>query len=328
MSLEEIVKQRILEDGPMSVSQFMALALGHPQYGYYMKRDPFGADGDFTTAPEISQMFGEMIGAWVADIWAQLGQPARFYLVECGPGRGTLMADMMRVLPEDVRKACKIVLMEMSPVLKAKQKESLKGFEVLWVNALDEISAHGPVVLIANEFLDALPVRQFVGKNERVVKVEDGKLVFDPSSGAIVETSDERVKFFQDVCALIEKQRGAALFVDYGYFSGTGDTLQAVYRHKFCDVLVHIGDADVTAHVDFGTLRDATTLPLFMTEQGKFLRGLGIEKRAEYLLKKASTGQAEQIKSGLRRLIADDEMGKLFKVMGVVSGSEIHPAGF
>ena len=348
ISLADILKDNIAAHGPVDVAQFMALALGHPEHGYYMKKDPFGADGDFTTAPEISQMFGEVIGAWTADLWERMGKPSPFILLECGPGRGTMMADILRGTKniEGFHEACSIHLLEASPVLKVRQAETLQGYHPHWHATLQTLPARVPIIAIANEFLDALPMRQLVreqgGWHERMVSyslmhgfhfVPGAKMMGefpDALPGSIYEIAPARSFFVQELCKLI-KQRGAAvLFLDYGHTkSGTGDTLQALHKHKYCSVFEHIGDADLTSHVDFEALhRPAADLGLAVhgpVEQGAFLKTLGIEKRAEYLKKKSK--QPEEIEKALQRLIHSDQMGSLFKAI-CFSHEQAHPAGF
>ncbi len=334
MSLAAHLKDIIQKEGPIDVGRFMALALGHPEFGYYMTRDPFGRGGDFTTAPEISQMFGEMIGAWVADVWTQMGRPD-FVLLECGPGRGTLMADMMRATKNvpGFHEACSVHLMEISPVLKDKQAGVLADYKPMWHAGLESVPKDKPLIMIANEFLDALPVRQFVRDggawHERMVDFKDGTFVFVPEQGEIMEQSPACVDFIKDVSAHLQKTGGAALFIDYGYTSGTGESLQAVKNHKYVPVLEDVGNADLTAHVDFAALKEVAGVKVLgPVEQGAFLRKLGIEARAEMLAQKAAPEQKVQLQNALQRLCDSGQMGSLFKVMGLVHGETIHPAGF
>lgn len=345
--LEDLIRAQIAQDGPMDVGTFMAMALGHPQYGYYVTRDPFGQAGDFTTAPEISQIFGELIGAWMADIWIQMGRPEKFILLECGPGRGTLMADALRAtrkLP-GFHEAAQIVLMEMSPVLRAKQEKALEDYEVNWIVGLNDpliAEAVAPVICVANEFLDALPVRQFVKQgalwHERVIGLVDGALHFGlsppvepPSDGledGVYEIAPARNSFVRELCLILHTNGGAALFIDYGYEkSAPGDSLQAVKAHKFVSPLEEPGLADITAHVDFQAVRRAAAgcVAHGPVAQGSFLRALGIGVRAEMLKKQ---GEPEMIEAAVRRLIDEDAMGQIFKVMALTVGHEVKPAGF
>jgi NADH dehydrogenase [ubiquinone] 1 alpha subcomplex assembly factor 7 len=348
--LEDFLKDDIKARGPMSVAAFMTHVLAHPQYGYYMTRDPFGETGDFTTAPEISQIFGEMVAVWLYEAWRKCGAPTAFYLVECGPGRGTLMADMVRVLSRmpDFVSGAEIVLVEMSPVLKAKQERALKecGMAVRWVADFTDIPIDKPVFVIANEFLDALPVHQLCLQDgqwmERVVDCKGERFVFDvqhasddlealavehctfAGEGDLVELSPARTGFMKDVAVRIAVSGGAGLFIDYGYtHAQAGDSLQAMYKHKAIDVLDKIGEADLTAHVDFGALagiaREAGCGDVQLVEQGYFLQSLGGDVRLQALRDKAAgEAQKRDLESGYARLVEADQMGQLFKVLSFV----------
>lgn len=351
MSLKAEIITMIRENGPMDTGAFMGLALSHPKYGYYMTRDPFGQDGDFTTAPEISQMFGELLGAWAADCWLKLGQPERFYFLECGPGRGTLMADALRAVKAvpGFLSAAQIRLIEISPVLKQKQRETLSGYGASWTSSIDEIEDDAPVIMIANEFLDALPVRQFRFHDnawqERVIGLSpDDELQFgfvpapgielpQTEEGTIIEYSPARESFVRSIAQRITAQKGAALFIDYGTEKqGIGDTLQAVKDHKYVDVLESPGEADMTSHVDFVRLKRITEQEKVTVygpvPQGGFLYALGIKERAQILQQRASAKQRMDIENALKRLTDKDEMGTLFKVMVISSGLTSGPAGF
>jgi NADH dehydrogenase [ubiquinone] 1 alpha subcomplex assembly factor 7 len=339
----------------MDVGTYMGMALGHPQFGYYMHKDPFGAEGDFTTAPEVSQMFGELLGAWVVDIWQQMGRPERFHLVECGPGRGTLMADIVRVMGQfgTVLEAANIHLLEMSPVMKALQKEALQEQDFMHHETLETVPYDAPVVMLANEFLDALPVRQIQktkgGVVERVIGLDeheglcfgyrdvDESLFVDVlhgiEPGQVVEISSVRAAYVHNMTELLRAAGGMALFIDYGYRRpGYGDTFQALYKHKPCHVLEHVGQADLTAHVDFLSLSEqvmeAGALLYGPVEQGGFLKRLGIEERAGVLMQNASEDQRKDIEAALKRLTHPDEMGSLFLVMGVAFEEKLQPVGF
>jgi SAM-dependent MidA family methyltransferase len=331
----------------MSVATFMGLALGHPVHGYYATRDPFGRAGDFITAPEISQMFGELIGLWAAAVWQAMGTPARLALVELGPGRGTLMADALRaarVVPAFAA-ALDVQLIETSPVLARRQQETLAAASVplAWYRELAAVP-EGPLIVIANEFFDALPVHQAVktpgGWHERMVGVgPDGRLAFalhpDPvpgfaalvpeavagaPAGAVYEWRSEEVA--AEIARRVAQHGGAALVIDYGHSeSAPGETLQAVGRHSFADPLSTPGDVDLTAHVDFAALvRTARATgarvhgPL---SQGAFLRRLGIEARAAALRAKATPAQAADVDAALARLTdpGREAMGELFKAL-------------
>lgn len=350
----------IAAQGPLCVAEFMTLVLSHPRWGYYATRDPFGVDGDFTTAPEVSQMFGELIGLWCVDAWRGQGAPAPALLVELGPGRGTLMADLRRsarqVAP-DFGTALSVHLIETSPALRERQR-ALLGDTVSWHDDLSAIP-DGPLFLVANEFFDALPIRQFVrtktGWAERYVTVngtsDDPTLSFavspdalpgdrlipaaltDAPSGSLFERRPVGEAICAKIAARIADHGGAALIVDYGHApSALGDTLQAVKAHRFHDPLTALGEADITAHVDFDALSRAARAnharacgPL---TQGAFLKRLGIETRAQALKHRASASEAKAIDVALERLTGDDAMGRLFKVLAIVPRDGPPPAGF
>ncbi|MBI1327402.1 MAG: class I SAM-dependent methyltransferase [Alphaproteobacteria bacterium] len=337
-ALEKIIIDEISKKGCMPLDEYMALCLGHPQHGYYMTRDPFGRAGDFITAPEISQTFGEMIGAWLMDTWQKMGSPAKFALVECGPGRGTLMRDILRVakLLEPFKAAAKVYLAEMSPVLMEIQKETLKDETINWIVDIKDLPSTMPVIFIGNEFLDALPVKQYVMKNkqlhERVVVYRDNALQIvaqdeggghaEIEDGAILENSPAVELFWRQMLARIKAQTGAALFIDYGYLQKrAGDTLQAVKGHQPVSILEAPGECDLTAHVDFEMLDLIAKESGFTSQritQGAFLRKLGIRARAETLMKN-NAAKAASIANDINRLIEPDRMGGLFKVIAVTS---------
>lgn len=353
--LSSFLLRRIAERGFITIDDFMAEALGHPEFGYYVTRDPLGAGGDFTTAPEISQMFGEMIGAWLADIWAQMGAPSSFILLELGPGRGTLMADIVRAgkAAQGFTGAARVHLIETSPALREKQREALEGYEVRWHDDLSSLPADLPILFVANEFFDALPFKQYVFEgaawHERVIIAQDGELSFSsipvrhdpaqgmrlpqPTEGKVLELSKAREAYLAALLARLKAQGGAGLMIDYGHLkSGYGDTFQAVRDHAFSNPLEYIGESDLTSHVDFAALarlaeKDGAQI-YGMTRQGDFLLKLGIGLRAAQLSQKADTAQKEIIEKALHRLTHSDEMGSLFKVMGVGYAKHINPAGF
>lgn len=336
-NLFDLIKRRIETTGPISVADYMDLCLGHPQYGYYMSRDPFGEKGDFTTAPEISQMFGEMIGLWSADMWMKLGSPASFTFAECGPGRGTLMKDMLRAcrIVPGFAAAAEIHLIETSPLLIEKQRQNLVGYNVTWNASIDALPEDKPLILIGNEFLDALPVHQAVmtgsGWRERRIGLRDDELIFglgntllgddmpDAPENEIYEYSPFQDAIWTNICDRIRQQRGAALVIDYGFTAdATGDTLQAVKDHEYVSVFQSPGECDLTTHVNFARLqRLAHDLNIHgPVTQEIFLKDLGIELRAEKLIT-ANPQMREKITSELQRLTARDQMGELFKVMHV-----------
>ena len=351
-ALLPILKTEIETQGPMTIARYMELALGHAEHGYYMTRDPLGADGDFITSPEISQMFGEMLGLWAAMVWQGLDAPDPVNVVEFGPGRGTLAADAMRAAQamEGFDDAARLWLVETSPVLRTAQKKNLMQMMKMpaWRDTFDGVG-DGPLIVLGNEFFDALPIRQYVrgahGWCERLVGLVDGELAFVLSDGladsaVIPETlhdSAEVGDVFEDqsascaimheVAARIVKFGGAALFFDYGHDQhGTGETLQAVKTHQFADVLNDPGEQDLTAHVDFeqlaGAARKAGAEVLGPVPQGAFLNRLGMRQRADMLMINATPDQMEEVDTAFERLTGPDQMGVLFKVIAIV------PPGF
>ncbi len=357
--LAELLRRRIAGTGPIPVSEFMAEALGHPEHGYYVTRDPLGVAGDFITAPEVSQMFGELIGLWCAEVWRTGLAPAPAALVELGPGRGTLMADALRaarMLP-GFENALTVHLVETSPVLEAMQRRALDGHAVRWHRSLAAVP-DGPLLLIANEFFDALPVRQFElttdGWRERTVALDAAGEGFrfalareDPAvdsaipqeirdvaqPGDIAETCPAGLALAEDIGRRIARHGGAALIVDYGHVaSAPGETLQAVRAHERCSPLDAPGTADLTAHVDFAALRRAATRAgasvYGPVTQGLFLSRLGIAERAGRLRRSATPDQARDIEAACHRLIAAGEMGTLFKALAITPPAMPAPPGF
>lgn len=353
MSLKADLIARIRETGPLSIADYMAECLLHPVHGYYTTRDPLGAAGDFTTAPEISQMFGELIGLVLAQSWIDQGRPDRFVLAELGPGRGTLMADLLRAARAvpGFTEAAEIHLVEASPTLRAAQAGTLKGYAPRWLDRAQDLPADLPLFVVANEFFDALPVRQFVrqgaGWCERQVGLRDGKLAFglggeapqaalahrleDTSAGDLVEICEAAPPIVSALAARIAARGGAALIVDYGDWRSLGDTLQALRAHEPADVLDDPGQADLTAHVDFEPLADAARAagcahgPL--TPQGVFLERLGITARAQALARGLSGAALEDLVAAHRRLTHPEEMGNLFKVLGLYPPRATPPPG-
>ena len=345
--LEAELRRIIAIDGPIPVDRYMELCLGHPQHGYYVTRDPLGARGDFITAPEVSQMFGELIGAWAAAVWQQMGAPRELRLIELGPGRGTLMADALRAakaMPE-FADALSVHLVEMSPALREAQQAKLGA--VTWHSQIEDVP-EGPCITIANEFVDALPVDQLVkgrdGWHMRMVGVVDDHLAFvvspdalpgrteiEAPSGAILESRHDR-----PVALLARRMAGhggAALVIDYGHAAtGFGDTLQAVRGHRYADPLADPGESDLTTQVDFAALARTARREGARTHgpipQGEFLRRLGIAQRAARLKQKATPQQAADIDSALARLTAADQMGELFKVLAIADAKLAALPGF
>ena len=352
--LGKLIADLIRAEGPISVERYMELALAHPDYGYYMNRDPFGASGDFTTAPEISQMFGELIGLWAAEVWAAMGSPNPVRLIELGPGRGTLMSDALRaarIVPE-FRNALDVTLIETSPTLAEVQYETLvaSGSPIAWAPNLTEAPA-GPAIVIANEFLDALPVRQYVLRGgrwrERLIGLDarggfafetsrEAELAIPPAGdeGDILEINPTSHRLVHQLAHRIARQGGAALFVDYGHTAtGVGDTLQALKQHRSVDPLTEVGEADLTAHVDFASMarsaRAAGVAVYGPLDQGDFLEALGLAPRASALAER-SPDRAEEFEGARRRLAGkgDGEMGQLFKAMAIANLSMPTLPGF
>jgi NADH dehydrogenase [ubiquinone] 1 alpha subcomplex assembly factor 7 len=354
-ALAERIAALIAAQGPISVAQYMTLALHDPEGGYYATRDPLGAQGDFITAPEISQMFGEMLGLWCAQVWSDQGKPKNTRLVELGPGRGSLMADALRALKRvpGFLDQVELVLVEASPVLREIQRERLKdsGARIRWVTHFDIRDT--PILVLANEFFDALPVRQYVktarGWCERMVVMKDGRLDFAlaplptpgaaiPASragapeGGVYEVSPAATALSEEIARGIAAYGGAALFLDYGYAEiGFGETLQAVGAHRFAFPLEEPGARDLSAHVDFGALAGAARhggAQIFgPVPQGLFLERLGIRERAQ-ALRQANVQDADQVAASLDRLTAPDQMGNLFRAMALLPPSAPPPPGF
>jgi SAM-dependent MidA family methyltransferase len=346
--LQSEIRKLIKSSGPMPVWRYMELCLTHPQHGYYVSRDPLGREGDFTTAPEVSQMFGELLGLWAASVWKAMGSPSLLRLVELGPGRGTMMADALRalrVLPP-LYQMLNVHLVEINPVLRDKQKATLSAARnIAWHDNIDEVP-EGPAIIFANEYFDVLPIHQAVrqqnGWHERVIVLDDdGKFSFaaapDPLPrfevllppllraapiGAVFEWRPDAE--IMKIARRVRDQNGAALIIDYGHVrSDAGDTFQAIARHSFTDPLQAPGQADVTAHVDFQALahaaEDIGARVHGPVEQGEFLKRLGIETRAVTLMAKASHEVSEDISNALKRLVEGGRggMGAMFKVLGI-----------
>jgi SAM-dependent MidA family methyltransferase len=352
--LERLIREIVAAEGPIPLARYMALCLGHPEHGYYMRKDPLGRAGDFVTAPEVSQMFGELIGLWAAQVWLDMGAPRDVALVELGPGRGTLMADALRAarVAPGLIEAARVHLVETSPALRAKQAEALAGQEVSWHDRFAEVPA-GPSIVLANEFLDALPMRQFERREgawrERVVGLgADGRLALglapgqaepgaapgfdDAPEGAVFEVSPAREMAAAEIGGRLKRHGGAALLIDYGHARpGLGDTFQAVRAHRFADPLEAPGEADLTSHVDFHATavaaRAAGAHAFGPVGQGEFLRALGIDARAERLARGRDSETAARVMGELRRLAAPDEMGRLFLVLALAAPG-LTPPGF
>ncbi len=352
------IRKLIASSGPMPVWRYMELCLMHPRYGYYVSRDPLGREGDFTTAPEVSQMFGELLGLWAASAWKAMGSPSPLQLIELGPGRGTLMADAlraMRVVPP-LYAAVSVHLVEINPVLREKQKSMLSGVRsIAWHDTIDTVP-EGPSIIFANEYFDVLPIHQAVkretGWHERVVELDaTGRLVFGAAAdpiprfevllpplvraapvGAVFEwRSDAEI---MRLAARVRDQGGAALIIDYGHLrSDAGDTFQAIARHTYADPLRAPGQADLTAHVDFQALsraaEDVGARVHGPVTQGEFLKRLGIETRAFSLMQKATPEVSADISAALKRLTDTGRggMGSMFKALAVSDPGLISLAG-
>jgi NADH dehydrogenase [ubiquinone] 1 alpha subcomplex assembly factor 7 len=350
-ALRPLILRQIALQGPLGIADYMLLCLLHPAHGYYTTRDPLGVAGDFTTAPEISQMFGEMLGLSLAQIWMDQGRPAPFALAELGPGRGTLMADALRATARvpGFHAAMRLHLIEASPVLRARQAATLAGFAPHFHDSADTLP-DSPLFLLANEFFDALPIRQFLrrgdGWAERMVGAQDGALCFglappvplaalagrlaDTAEGEMVETCQPAQPIMAAIAARIAARGGAALVIDYGDWRSRGDTLQALRAHRFDHPLAHPGEADLTAHVDFEALALAAQ-PLHaeaLTPQGVFLEALGMGARANALAERLEGAARDAHLAAYRRLTHGREMGHLFKVLGLRRATDPALPGF
>jgi NADH dehydrogenase [ubiquinone] 1 alpha subcomplex assembly factor 7 len=344
-ALEKIIREMIGVQGAISLATYMELALQHPQHGYYRVRQPLGRDGDFITAPEVSQMFGEMVGVWCAQSWREMGKPDPFALVELGPGRGTMMMDVLRATEHvgGFHAAKQLCLLDTDKALREAQYEKLGDSAPRYVEDITRLPPM-PALIVANEFFDAMPVRQFEktfrGWAERMVAAGNDTLVMvlraleaaeerlvpqalhEASPGIVVEVSPWAQTIMRDIARHIASHKGRSLIIDYGYMAPSGAaTAQAISKHKHADFFERPGEIDLTAHVDFTALAEAAketgvaiSKPI---GQGEFLKNLGIEIRADALKKNASLPQQAAIDAALRRLIEDDQMGSLFKAMEI-----------
>lgn len=331
------------------MARYMELCLAHPRLGYYSGAPAIGRGGDFITAPEISQVFGELIGFFVVNLWQQMGEPPSFTLLELGPGRGVLIEDALRAAgrAEGFLDALHLQLFESNVLLRDEQRRRLEPYHPYWAPEIDTVS-DDPLIVIANEFFDALPIRQFIrmddGWHERLVGLRDNRLAFGLSPvpladapfnerdvGAVREVSPARLLAMSRLCQRIAIQGGAILVVDYGYETPmAGETLQAVRDHAFAQPLDAPGETDVSAHVDFAALREAATAAGLgaapLANQGDFLRRLGAVERAD-VLARANPAAAASVTAGIERLLSPDQMGTLFKVLCAHSPG-LEPAGF
>lgn len=357
--LRRLIKRRIESEGPISLATFIALAMTHPEHGYYTTRDPLGLQGDFITAPEISQIFGELIGLWAVDVWRVMGRPTPVRLVELGPGRGTMLADALRAIAAAepaFLEAARVHLIEPSPALREIQELTLANTPLAappaWHDRLAEVG-DDPVIILVNEVFDALPIRQYVrgqtAWRERLVGIEEGGEGFtfvlgpamepelpealdDVAEGEIVEVCAAGEALAGKIAARIKASGGAALIIDYGHgHSHPGDTLQSVRGHAYASVLDAPGEADLTHHVDFGALANAAKAVGAEVHgpvpQGLFLGRLGASERAEALAK-SEPEKADEILSAARRLIDPRRMGQMFKVLAMTHPELPTPPGF
>jgi NADH dehydrogenase [ubiquinone] 1 alpha subcomplex assembly factor 7 len=357
--LEDLIREMIVENGPMSLETYMSFALGHPVHGYYASKMPLGESGDFITAPEISQIFGELIGLWCVAVWRAMGEPKPLLLVELGPGRGSLMADALRAarIAPDFLGAIDLNLVETSEVLQRSQRVALNDSPVAarWHRTAEDLPS-GPAIIVANEFFDCLPVRHFVrgpdGWHERLVGLDgEERLCFglaldaEPGlaapgePGQVIEAGLAGARLMTRLAARIAAEGGALLVIDYGYdTSGRGETLQAVKRHRFADPLRDPGEADLTTHVDFCGLsraaRAAGAEAHGPVPQGEWLARLGIHERAAKLRRHAGVDQRVAIDAAVRRLAGGGDspgatdMARLFKVLAVTQPGIGVPPGF
>ena len=347
-ALAQILAARIRAHGPMSLADYMAECLLHPQHGYYTTQNPFGSGGDFITAPDISQMFGELLGLSLAQAWLDQGAPNPFTLAELGPGRGTLMVDVLRATKAvpGFHAAMRVVLVEASPRLRATQAQALHGYRPLWADSVQDLPRH-PLFLVANEFFDALPIRQFqragLGWRERLVGLSGEALSFglgpvvpiadltdrlaDTAQGDIVEICPQAPAIMAEIAARMADQ-GAALIIDYGGWHSLGDTFQAVQAHQPVDPFAAPGQADLTAHVDFAALAaSAHPAAHVYTTQGTLLSALGLAQRSARLAQNLSGAALHSHLDATQRLTAPTEMGSLFKVLALYPAHHPAPPG-
>ena len=343
-ALKNLLIRQIAATGPMTLADYMAQCLLDPQHGYYATRDPFGTKGDFTTAPEISQMFGEMLGLCLAQSWMDQGSPAKFALVEIGPGRGTLMKDMLRAAANVPGFVPDVYLVEASAHLRAVQRDTLG--DVIWHDDTSTLPDM-PLFLVANEFLDALPIRQYrragPGWQETIVGLSEGELSFglrpatpeldhrldDTKEGDIVEVCPALPAIIEIISSIINNHGGTAIFLDYGDWRSLGTTFQALKDHTYTHPFEAPGEADLTAHVDFEAIADASLCATTkMTTQGVLLERLGVTARAQALATKMSGDALENHIAAHQRLTHPDEMGTLFKTIALYPQDAPAPPGF
>lgn len=352
--LVKIIADQIQESGSISVAEYMDLALAHPQHGYYRQEKILGSAGDFTTSPEISQVFGELIGLWCAQVWKDMGAPSPINLIELGPGRGTLMSDALRAVKvaQHFLDAMKLYFLDINPYFVARQKEKLAAHHPHHFSSLDQLP-QGPSLIIANEFFDALPIEQIIFDGSewrrRVIETKNNELafangdIFDiqdiadlipcdaPKPGDIFEFNPAALGAMQKIAAHLKTNGGAALFIDYGHLQpGFGETFQALRQHAYTNPLQNPGASDLTAHVDFFALSQAAMAQGLLAQtatQGKFLENLGIRTRLARLVT-ANPAKKPDLTAGVDRITANDKMGTLFKVLCIYPANQPMPAGF
>jgi len=366
MSLaEKNIYQHIMQTGPISVADFMTMALYDPQYGYYRVKDPLGKQGDFTTSPEISQIFGEIIGIWIAATWQQLGSPSPVTLVETGPGRGTLMADILRATKKlpNFHNNLHVCLLEINERLIQEQQATLEPLRnslenLSWHSSIDKVPNDTPVIFIGNEFFDALPIHQFVKTNEgwrerminckpssqtlefalsppvslpKILHKKTIKKIQEAPLGAVYEYCPTAIDITTQISERIAEHNGAALFIDYGYYENQlNDTFQAVKKHQYHCPLSDIGEADLTAHVDFSTLANTASQYNIRAQgnctQKDFLHMMGIDLRSSALMQQANKKQQQDITTAVTRLTSPTQMGTLFKCLALTHSD--HPPAY
>lgn len=352
VNLKSRLEDQIRRNGPLTIADYMSACLFDPEFGYYRRAKTIGANGAFTTAPEMTQMFGELIGLFLARSWLDQGEPSPLTIAELGPGRGVMMADILRSATKvsDICNAANLVLLESSPTLRDVQSKRLSQYQPVWIDRIKEFPDQ-PLFLVANEFFDALPIRQFrrtpTGWNEIVVDLGEQGLKFserncltesfvlrnrlqDTDVGDIVEIRPDADAIVQQICELMALHGGTALIIDYGNAPSLGDTVQSVINHVYTDIFDQPGKADITAHVDFGAIRKvaSTVACTEIVEQGIWLERMGMKQRTQILAQSMEEDKLRQHLASYRRLTHRQEMGSLFKVMALYPKNAPLPAGF
>ncbi len=327
--LHKLITDHIRSHGYITVHDYMQLCLQHPEYGYYRKAQAVGREGDFITAPEISQLFGDLLALWLIHAWQVLGEPRKVVLVELGPGRGTLAVDVMRMLKKKSETAgvFSLHLVESNETLRGQQAKKLWHYEPQWHDSMATVPADFPLFIIANEFFDALPIRQFIGTQERKVILQDDQFAFAPEGAVTGEACPQAGEVMQHLCQRLQRQGGCALIIDYGYvapsssYAAQRDTLQAIKNHAYHPVLSDPGEADLTAHVDFGQLAHAALNKGLHVHgpvtQGAFLQRIGGDLWLQKLRAKVSPDTQKELEEGWLRLVSPNAMGELFKIMAL-----------